>query len=93
MRSRVSIVGVAIIAIAAALTGCSHGSSGRYSGSYSSDSGWGNYKCKAINTGDSGRVSVGWASNEAQARDNAMDKCHAQSGEGSCKILDCTNEM
>lgn len=74
------------------IAGCTHSGSGDY-GSYSNESGWGNFRCKAISTSDAGRVSVGWASSESQARDNAMDKCRAQGGDGNCKILDCTNEM
>lgn len=87
-----ALVPLTVVSFVALISGCSHGSG--VSGSYSSESGWGNYKCKAVSTGDSGRVSIGWASSESQARENALDKCHAHNtGAGGCKILNCSNEM
>ncbi len=71
------------LSVVSALVGCGAGSG------YSEPSGtWDNYKCTASSAG--GDVSVGWATSESRARDNALDKCRAHaSSPDACKIEQC----
>jgi hypothetical protein len=81
-----------VLGIGLTLAGCQGGGAHDHVG-YDNATPWGNFKCHASDT-QSGRVSVGWASNEPQARDNAVAKCQGHTATvGTCKITDCANEI
>lgn len=67
------------------ITGCAHSG---YRESYSSGSGWGNYKCTVMGGNKS---YLGWATSKSNARHNALDKCK-NSGKHSCKLINCIND-
>ncbi len=74
------------------LAGCQGGGSHDRVG-YDGATSWGNYKCHAVNA-NGGRVSVGWASTESQAKANALQKCQSHSqGAGDCKVSECSNDI
>lgn len=86
------IVMSSVLGIGLTLAGCQGGGTHDHVG-YDNATPWGNFKCHASDT-QSGRVSVGWASNEPQARDNALAKCQGHTPTvGTCKITDCANEI
>ena len=92
--SRKSLTILLVATVFASLSGCNGGGGSHDTVGYDGAASWGNYKCRALDTSDAGRVSIGWASSESQARANALDKCSSHSnGSGSCKIADCENEM
>lgn len=86
------MLGSSVFGLALGLVACNGGGSHDHIG-YDNATPWGNYKCHASDT-QSGRVSVGWASNEPQARDNALAKCQGHTSTvGTCKITDCANDI
>jgi hypothetical protein len=81
-----------VLGLGLALAGCQGGGTHDHVG-YDNATPWGNFKCHASDT-QNGRVSTGWASNEPQARDNALAKCQGHTSTvGTCKITDCANEI
>ena len=79
------------IALVLGLQGCASQHGGSDTATYSGS--WGNYKCAASSAAPGGYTAIGWATSEGMARDNAMDKCRANSEDpDTCQVRHCRDE-
>lgn len=74
---------LSITAALALVAGCASHGGGSYGGSY------GNYKCTAA---ANGYTATGWATDQSNAEENALDKCKEHTNGGSCQIVNCNSE-